>query len=65
MKDRVIFSIALSIMIIALLCMGINLTVVSLPDWTVRIAGIVILADLAVLRYLTMRSKKHTSKINR
>lgn len=60
MKNKVIFSVAFAIMMIALLCMGINLTVVSFPDWAVRITGIVMLTDLAVLSYLTLRSKKTT-----
>ncbi|KNZ40344.1 hypothetical protein [Acetobacterium bakii] len=58
MKNSVLYPMAIAIMIVALLCMTLNLTVVSFPDWAIRITGIVMLADLAVLSFLTARSKK-------
>ena len=62
MKNKAIFPVAFAIMMMALLSMAINLTVVSLPDWAVRITGIVMLADLAVLSYLTLRVKHNNDE---
>ncbi len=46
------------IMIIALLSMGINWLIAAMPDWTVRIIGLVIMVDLAVLVYSSVRIKQ-------
>lgn len=46
------------IMIIALLSMGINWLTAVMPDWTVRIIGLVIMVDLAVLVYSSARVKQ-------
>jgi len=57
MKNRALYLVAIVIMIIALLCMSINWCWVSLPDWVVRIIGIVILVDVVVLSYSNARIK--------
>jgi hypothetical protein len=58
MKERTLFLVSFRIMIIALLCMSVNWLLVSLPDWTVRMIGIVILVDLVVLTYSTVKLKQ-------
>jgi len=58
MKDRTLFLVAFRIMIIALLCMSVNWLLVSLPDWAVRMIGIVIIVDLVVLTYSTVKMKQ-------
>ena len=55
MKNRILFLVAMTIMIIGLLSMGINRFVAVMPDWTVRIIGFVIIVDLAVLAYSYVR----------
>ncbi|MDD2494481.1 MAG: hypothetical protein PHE29_04735 [Tissierellia bacterium] len=57
MKNRILILIATVIIIIALLIMGINRLIVAMPDWIVRIIGIVIMVDLAVLVYSSVRNK--------
>jgi len=44
-------------MIIALVSMGINWLMVAMPDWIVRAIGIVIMVDLVVLVYSSVRIK--------
>lgn len=58
MKNRILFLISNVIMIIALLSMGINWLTATMPDWTVRIIGLVIIVDLAVLVYSSVRVKQ-------
>lgn len=57
MKNRALFVVTISIMIIALLCLSINWLMFSIPDWAVRIIGIVMMVDLVVLTYSTVRIK--------
>ena len=57
MKNRVLFLMAVLIMIIALFSMGINWWMVEMPDWIIRVIGIVIMVDLLVLVYSSVRIK--------
>lgn len=57
MENRALFRVSLVIMLIALLCMCMNWWIVSLPDWAVRVIGIVLLVDLAVLTYSSVKIK--------
>jgi len=57
MKNRALFLISIVIMIIALVSMGINWLMVAMPDWIVRAIGIVIMVDLVVLVYSSVRIK--------
>lgn len=57
MKNRVLFLMAVLIMIIALFSMGINWWMVEMPDWIIRVIGIVIMVDLLVLVYSFVRIK--------
>ena len=60
MKNRIVFLVAIMIMVSALLSMGISWLIFAMPDWTVRIIGIVIMVDLIILTYLFIRIKhKH------
>lgn len=61
MKKIVLF--AGTIMFIALFCMAINLFIVPLPDMVVRIIGIVMIGDLVVLTYSSI--KLNTMRANR
>ncbi len=58
MRNKILFLISMVIMIIALLSMGINWFTPAMPDWTVRIIGFVIMVDLAVLVYSSVRIKQ-------
>lgn len=58
MKNKILFLVSMVIMIIALLSMGINWLTAAMPDWTVRIIGLVIMVDLAVLVYSSVRIKQ-------
>ena len=62
MKNRVLFLMAVVIMIIALLFMGISWLMVAMPDWINRIIGIVIMVDLVVLVYSVVRIKHKVIK---
>lgn len=53
--------ISILILIAVLVIMGIHVFITPLGDWTIRIAGIVMLIDLAVAVYTTVQSFK-TSK---
>ncbi len=55
MKNRYLFLMTIVIMFIALLFMGINMLVFTMPDWTVRFMGIVIMVDLVVLVYSSIK----------
>lgn len=55
MNNRIRFLVSFVIMIITILGMGINFLVFSMPDWTVRTIGIVMLVDLMVLVYSRVR----------
>jgi len=57
MKNRALFLMSIVIMIIALVSMGINWLMVAMPDWIVRVIGIVIMVDLVVLVYSSVRIK--------
>ncbi len=58
MKNGVLFLVA--IMIIALLSMRINWLIFAMPDWIVRIIGVIIMVNLVVLTYSSIRIKhKH------
>lgn len=58
MKNKILFLVSMVIMIIALLSMGINWLTAVMSDWTVRIIGLVIMVDLAVLVYSSVRIKQ-------
>lgn len=60
MKNKVLFLMTIVIMIIGLLFMGINQLIFRMPDWAVRITGIVMMIDLVVLVYSVVRNNhKH------
>lgn len=56
MKNKVLFFMTIVIMIIGLLFIGINRFIFSMPDWAVRITGIVMMIDLVVLVYSFVRN---------
>lgn len=53
MKKMQIMSI--TVLIVTLLFMGINVLIRSLPDWTVRIDGIVMLVSVVMVSYGTVQ----------
>lgn len=58
MKYKVLYWVSLIIMIMALLFMSINWLIVSFPDWAVRMIGLVVLVDISILSYSTIRMKQ-------
>jgi hypothetical protein len=58
MKSRIIFTISIFVIIIALGFMSVNFCLYSLPDWGVRLVGIIMLADLVVLSHSAVTLKK-------
>lgn len=58
MKNRFIFTISIIVIIITLGFMSVNFCLYSLPDWVVRLVGIIMLADLVVLSYSEVTLKK-------
>lgn len=57
MKNSVQFFVSLIIAVIALLCMSINWFIVPMPDWVVRMVGIVMMVDLVILVYSGIKKK--------
>ena len=58
MNNRKLFLVSLTIMVFALLLMGINGTLYAMNDWVIRIVGIVMMINLVVLVYSFMRNKR-------
>lgn len=58
MKPKMMFTVSMIIMIITLVCMGINRFVMTLPDIVVRITGIIMLINIAVFSYSIVKLKK-------
>lgn len=59
MKNKKIFMLSLIIIIVALLCMGINWFILPLPDNAVRLTGVIILIDLFILTYSRTKLKNN------
>lgn len=57
MKYKNVFRISLIIMIIVLICMGINWFISPFSDTAIRVIGIIMLVDLFVLSYSTVKLK--------
>lgn len=55
MKNRYLFLMTIVIMFMALFFMGINRLIFTMPDWTVRVIGIVIMTDLVALVYSSIK----------
>lgn len=51
-------TISISILVITLLVMGVNIFLSPLPDWVVRINGILLLASLLSVVYTTVKQLK-------
>lgn len=58
MKPKMLFIVSLIIMIITLVCIGINRFVITLPDIVIRITGIIMLIDISVFSYSIVKLKK-------
>ncbi|MBU3137045.1 hypothetical protein KPL39_12290 [Clostridium gasigenes] len=58
MKSKALFIISITIMIIALGSMAINFCFGSFPDWAVRVIGIVMLVNIAILTYASVKRMK-------
>ncbi|MDP4178535.1 MAG: hypothetical protein Q8900_09380 [Bacillota bacterium] len=58
MKPKMLFIVSLIIMIITLVCMGINRFVMILPDIIIRITGIIMLINISVFSYSIVKLKK-------
>ena len=50
--------ISICILIITLLVMGVNKFVFHLPDWTIRVDGIVMLVGILAVSYSTVKCHK-------
>lgn len=57
MKNKVLLLMAIVIMIIGLVFMGINLLTFRMPDWAVRITGIVMMIDIVVYSFIRNNNK--------
>ena len=57
MNSKKTFYITLAIMVLLLICLGINSFIAQLPDWAVRTAGIATLADLPCIVYSSVKRK--------
>lgn len=55
MRKRCIYSASYVLMIAAMLVLIISSMMIKLEDWVVRTAGIILLVDLVVLTYLSVR----------
>jgi len=58
MKNKNVFMII--IMIIAIICMGINRLILPFPDIAIRIVGGIMLIDIFVLSYSTVKLKSNS-----
>ncbi|GKX67029.1 hypothetical protein [Inconstantimicrobium mannanitabidum] len=59
MKNRNAFMISLIIMIITIICMVINRFISPLPDVVIRVVGVIMLINLVVLSYSTVKLKSN------
>ncbi len=55
MKIRKLYILCIAIMIAALLCMGFNWIIFPLPDAVIRVTGVIMLMDIFVLSYGTVK----------
>ena len=55
MNNKNRFIVSLIIMIITVLCMGISFFIWPLPDIVVRVIGVIMLIDIAILGYSTVK----------
>lgn len=59
MQNKKLFMASFVIMIIALICMGINRFVSPFPDMAVRVTGIILLINLPVFTYSSVKLKNN------
>ncbi len=55
MKEKSIFDISMVIMIAAVILMLISFFIIPFPDWAVRVIGVIMLIDIVVLSYSSIR----------
>lgn len=55
MKEKSIFDISMVIMIAAVILMLISFFTIPFPDWAVRVIGVIMLIDIVVLSYSSIR----------
>jgi|GEM_PF-3104251 len=60
MKNKNIFRISVIIMIITLICMGINLFISPFSDIAIRVIGGIMLIDLFILSYSSVKLKRNS-----
>lgn len=58
MKNKNVFMISFIVIIITVICMGINQFISPFSDIAIRIIGSIMLIDLFVLSYSTVKLKK-------
>lgn len=61
MKNKKVFMVSLIIMIIAIICMGINWFISPVPDNVIRLTGLITLIDIFVLTYSTIKLKNNSN----
>lgn len=59
MKNRNVFMISLIIMIITIICMGINKFISPLPDIVIIVAAVIMIINLVVLSYSIVKLKSN------
>ncbi len=50
------------VLIVTVIIYGINFFIISFPDWTIRLNGIVMLLDMFILSYSTVKSFKENKQ---
>jgi hypothetical protein len=60
MKNKNVFMISLIVMIITVICMGINRFISPFSDIAVRVIGGIMLIDIFVLSYSTVKFKSNS-----
>ena len=50
------------VLIVAVIIYGINFFIISFPDWTIRLNGIVMLLDMFIFSYSTVKSYKENKQ---
>lgn len=61
MKNKKAFMISIVVMIVALICMGINIFILAFPDVVIRVIGVIMLIDLFTLGYSMVKLKNITN----
>jgi uncharacterized membrane protein len=62
MKDKILFIISMTVLIITLVVFIINYGAHPFTDWVVRLNGVIMLLSIAVVSFSTVRLKRTANK---